>query len=525
MKHRILMVIPNSDLRDYVLDVLEERFNGSDIKMEIVKEDTFQDAIDKCGDPNPYSLVISQLHIARHRKAPLVETDTLGLKLFRELSVKGAAVPGILLTPYLLEKLETQVRQLPDICLVIEGNEWDERIVKFAERAFNGPVPSVSKTGPPCATTTKKHKKVRLEVYIYPYEGTWLISFVGCGGVPCNPKPHILRVNPTEINSIREKGNRLDETLDKDGKDHPDWVERLSEIGKNLVQEIIRNNQETMGYYRWLSGQVGGSEHFSIRFSTSEEAYPLLLEAILVPESKTSDDFWMLKAPICRHVDVGDTVLWPLFEDPEGEEFTQKINCLIIEADTCGWIKDCNLALDKIDNISKESKRLEDKLKSRPGQCHVHRISGQACTKERVRELLTNGERQWHLVHYAGHSLYQDKGYVFFPKDGMPDPVEIRIFGQWLRLARTRLIYLSGCQSCKIDFVRELARNGVPSALGFRWKINDEKAAGHADIFYDNLFKERSLEEALLKTRQKVWETNPDHRMWAAPVLMMQAHQ
>lgn len=528
MKHRVLLVIPNCDLRDYVLNILKDRFQNSQIKIEIDKEETFQDAVDKCGPPNPYRLVISQLHIARRRKAPLVEKEMLGLNLFRKLSAMGVSVPGILLTPFVEERLKAEVQKLSGVHLVLEGNGWEDRIAEFAQNAFTGSATTEPKAQPPGIPGAKNPKKVRLEFYIYPYEGTWQIHFIGYGGVLCNPKPYILRINPSEINSIREKVNLLDENLDREDIEYSEWKERLSEIGKNLVQEIIRNNQETLTYYCRLRGEVGGCEHFNLRFSTSEEAYPLLLEAILVPDSRKKDDFWMLKAPICRHVDMGDPELWPLFEDPESDEFTQGINCLIIESDAHGWIEKFDITLKELKNISTEAKKLEEKFQSlekayRIGR--IERLSGQDCTKERVKELLTSDE-QWHLVHYAGHSLHRGKdGYVFFLKDGKPDPVEIQFFGGWLRQAKTRLIYLSGCQSCKIAFVRELAQNGVPSAIGFRWKIDDEMAAGHANIFYDNLFRERSLEEAFLKTRQKVWETNSGHQIWAAPVLMMQAHR
>jgi hypothetical protein len=527
MKHKVLLVLPNFELRDYVLDVLEDHFRGSDIKMKIDKEETFQDALDKCASSIPYSLVISQLHIARRRKEPLVEKEMLGLNLFRELSARGGAVPGILLTPFVEERLNTEVQRMRGVRLVPEGEGWEDRIAEVAEYAFNGLAAAGPRSQPPGASGAKSHKKVRLEFSIYPYEGTWHLHFIGYGGVLCNPRPYILRVNPTEINDIRDKVNRLDEKLDQEDIEYSDWKESLSEIGKNLVQEIIRNNQETLATYCRLRGEVGGCENFNLRFSTGEEAYPLLLEAILVPDSRKKDDFWMLKAPICRHVDFGDPELWPLFEDPERDELTQKINCLIIEANAHGWIKEFDISLKELKKISTEARDLKKKFYRFKEAYRIGRIewlAGQDCTKERVKEVLTCGE-QWHLVHYAGHSLHRDKGYVFFLKDGKPDPVDIRYFSLWLRLAQTRLIYLSGCQSCKISFVRELAQNGVPSAIGFRWKIDDKMAAGHADIFYDNLFKERSLENAFLKTRQKVWETNEDHQIWAAPVLMMQAHR
>ena len=68
----------------------------------------------------------------------------------------------------------------------------------------------------------------------------------------------------------------------------------------------------------------------------------------------------------------------------------------------------------------------------------------------------------------------------------------------------------------------ELARQKIPAIIGFRWDIIDDQAAEHARIFYKYLFKEKSLEYAFLKTRTDMYNRDDKHRIWAAPILIMQ---
>jgi hypothetical protein len=525
MKHKLLMIIPNTDMRDLILDVLDDHFKAMGIDMVIDKEETFQDAIQRCRQSEPYSLIISHLHIAKHRKAPLVEDEMLGLLLFRELSVTATA--GILLTPIIDNRLLGQIRELPRTSLVCESDGWKEQICEIAEQILSGkaagaPQPPLSSAG-----SVKKHKKVRIDIYIDLHKDTWQIVFNGDGGMICDPKPRLLRVDLDKIHKIGMKESWVDESKAK----YPMWVEILKDIGEELVRQILENNPEALKYYTELCDEVGGCEYFSLRFITSEEAYPLPLEAILVPEYRQVNDFWMLKAPVTRRVDVGGVKLWPLFENPESEGNAVQINCLIIEADVHGYVQigDQDFELEKLYNVAEEANQLEKRLLDHRTEYRIgciKRIPDKmtACTKENVEAWLTNGE-QWHLVHYAGHSFHQDKGFVFFPDNGTAGAVDIQDFSQWLRMAKTRLIYLSSCQSSKVKFAHEMARRGVPAAIGFRWNIDDRKAAEHADRFYDNLFKERSLENAFLRTRQQVQRIDPKHIIWAAPVLMMQAHR
>jgi CHAT domain-containing protein len=132
-------------------------------------------------------------------------------------------------------------------------------------------------------------------------------------------------------------------------------------------------------------------------------------------------------------------------------------------------------------------------------------------------------EGPWHLIHYAGHSFVNDDGdgYLFFPGPNLPNPVKISTLKPYMcDVAKVRFMYLSSCKSSKDDFIFQLASQGVPAILGFRWSIEDEKAKEFALEFYKDLFEFRSLDRAFLDARCYVHKY-PDNRIWAAPMLIL----
>ena len=355
----------------------------------------------------------------------------------------------------------------------------------------------------------------------------------GTGGVICDPEPHVMNVD-IDMEWVKDHN----ESVSKLREIHPNWETLLQDIGKRLVKEIIENNPRTLRFYKDLRGKAGGNENFRIRFTMDEEAFFLPVEAIFEPEYQKKDDFWMLKAPICRRVRVqAAQEIWPLFEDDHGRLSNKKINCLIIEADVKGYNSEVNTVLENLENVKQEAEALKGFLEKNKEEFHIGEIQclpdgEMECSRENVKKILTSG-RRWDLVHYAGHSFLKkpdDKnpkglGYVFLHGDRISDAVNIELFAQWLRCAKTRLIFLSSCKSSEVQFVQKLAKIGVASAWGFRWDIQDADAAEHASIFYENLFAERSLEYAFLKTRQEVREKKPEQIIWAAPVLVMQTRK
>jgi hypothetical protein len=65
----------------------------------------------------------------------------------------------------------------------------------------------------------------------------------------------------------------------------------------------------------------------------------------------------------------------------------------------------------------------------------------------------------------------------------------------------------------------------VPAVLGFRWDLNDRRAAVFAEVFYDRLIRgDLTLGGAFAETRRYFWKlSGRRNSIWAAPVLIMQS--
>jgi CHAT domain-containing protein len=90
-------------------------------------------------------------------------------------------------------------------------------------------------------------------------------------------------------------------------------------------------------------------------------------------------------------------------------------------------------------------------------------------------------------------------------------------------LRRSKLVYLSSCNSGNAGFALEAARQGIPAVVGFRWSVRDDYADIHARLFYRTLFKERAIDTALWKTRRAMHRRRRGDRTWASSMLVMQS--
>ncbi len=215
------------------------------------------------------------------------------------------------------------------------------------------------------------------------------------------------------------------------------------------------------------------------------------------------------------------------------------INCLIIESAVEGQVSGDFPNFGPLSNVPEEAKWLQNFLKGKEQVKPIVKVDRVLRIQEKnvpkgksfhqyVREILRE-DCLWHIVHYAGHSYYDDKehkGYVIFPgpRGGKVhgEAVEIERFAQWLRDS-TCFIYLSSCHSSESNIVFELAKEGVPAIVGFRWDIDDKRAAEHARVFYTDLLAgSQSLDYAFLKARQETYESCNKDKTWAAPMLILQ---
>lgn len=525
MGSRILVVIHDRYMRDFVYEQLDAYFDEQGPSNLVDTAKNVNEA-GKRTDNCVYSAIVIHLHLAKNRKSSLVEEEMLGLNFLQKLKGNGIETPCVLLMPIVTNEILSRISALPSTFpLMVGEQDWEDRIVEVVQNATKLKVATNEPEKTKRHLLEKPSGKVNLDIFVDAQQKNWTLVAKGVGDIICDPKPHVVYVNID-----MERVQVADEAVYKLKESYPHWEYQFQEIGENLVRQIMENNPNTMKFYKTLKGKAGGNENFNIRFSMEENDFSLPVEAILEPDYQRHDDFWMLKAPICRRVDVKSLEdRWPLFEDERQGAEHQPINCLIIEADVDGYNEKIGSELKHLVNVKNEADVLENLLVKNKTKYNIREIKRlpdekDPCTPAKVREILTSGQR-WDMVHYAGHSYHNENGYVFFPDTPNFQEVEINRFAQWLREAKIRLIYLSSCESSKVKFVHKLAESGVPSVLGFRWDIDDAKAAEHAEIFYEQLFAERSLENAFLKTRQKVHDKNPEHIIWASPVLVMQARR
>jgi hypothetical protein len=246
----------------------------------------------------------------------------------------------------------------------------------------------------------------------------------------------------------------------------------------------------------------------------------------------------MLHAPIYRTIRDCPGNQYPLFHEDDADMRGRPINVLIVESPTEGTITlhGFEKQLCRLENVVTECKFLKDYLHllKRTGQANIGEVeliswkNKKELMKEQVRKALEEGNRSWHVVHYAGHSYFDHRtqsGHVFFPGPGKAiDKVKVDLLSLWLRNAKTRFIFLSSCHSSEAGFVFAMASQHIPAIVGFRWDIDDDMAYEYTQIFYKELLagKKQSLEYAFLNARKKIYAMHENNPIWAAPVLVIQ---
>jgi hypothetical protein len=466
---------------------------------------------------HPYDLLISHLNLpARENSVP---EATGGLTLVQILRKKGILTPAILLSDFVDVNLQGAIDSLERCQILIEGGQdWETKLI--------GRCREILLTNEVGRTGTEKKLSGKVDIYI-DIEHTPLGSYQMTGPAGFNVPNADLILNAWIMKDLVQRSKNVIHQR------RQDWEKELKAIGTYLLHEFFMQNYNFSQEFKELLHRAGGEENVRIRFVVEKTVHPIALEALI----DEKEDFWMLHAPIYRTVQV-DAVKSTLFSDDFIRE-RHPINCLIIEAEADGIvnIQGKELTLGRLKNVHKEGAFLSRFLKNKAadfGIARVERLGAKGpkgSSLEKVRTVLTE-QGPWELVHFSGHSHYDDagdkgKGYVFFPGETGPEALEIDNFAQFLRYkADTRFVYLSSCESSAADFTFALAKQGIPAIVGFRWEIDDDKAAEYAEIFYRILFeKSKKLEYAFLETRKKMYEKYQDNRIWAAAILIIQVDE
>ena len=127
-------------------------------------------------------------------------------------------------------------------------------------------------------------------------------------------------------------------------------------------------------------------------------------------------------------------------------------------------------------------------------------------TIERLRDFVAG--QQDRVVHFMGHGGQTGKGAIlcFEQEDGTLEIVTASELAQRLR-GPTFLVTLDACKSAApgvthfSNLAASLVRMKIPYALGMRFSIYDDDALTFSKVFYGNLARGTSVEEALLQAR------------------------
>jgi hypothetical protein len=439
-----------------------------------------------------YDLIITPLHIRENERAPLAE-DRRGLKLLQWMNANGRKIPGLLIVPAGVE-------------VQLSGGEWAANFFQILTNASW------------ITSVTQRVKEIiynipvrRLEIEINLTQRThWQYSFRGVGFYQAEG---FLEVDERTVYNLVELSRGL--------ASKKRWTTLLRSIGDQLMTHLVTGNMEFGMQLGEALVRAGGPRNARILFVVERNVHDMALEALPVPGSRGR--YWMLEAPFCRRLGPAGSGK-DLFSG-------QEMNCLIIDASVSGWVTELKVWLDELSSVSLECRDLADflnELKS-SGKLNIGKVEllrvddtpGSFAT--RVKQMLES--RSWDLVHYAGHSYYDEaseRGYVFFPDpdNGSIEKIDSRRFSDWLR--RANLVYFSSCDSGAGAFVFELADRRVSNIIGFRWSINDKYAREYAGEFYERLFERRSIETAFLAARRCMYEAHEDDPIWAAPLLIEQ---
>jgi len=522
MSIKILIVFHNPDQADRVKEILEEQLTSDahDVFVDLVRNESR--AREKLRT-KWYDLLITHLHIPVDKETPLREDEKRGLKLIQALQRENQIfIPNVLVLVKEDSELFTEVKDLSKCSVIYEGEHFGEQLLNL----FKGG--GLSQLG-----EIREQEICNLDVEFSPDKGdkrNWHYKLSGRIREMHYRDDGVLRIDLETMEDLASRSKNI-QTI-------TDWEKELHAIGRTLTKELFKNNPTFDTSFAKVEWLVAEKANIRFRFQVAKEFHPIVLEA-LIKKVGDEDRYWMLSAPIYRRLDIPGEVYLPLFQKEKPEQ--EKINCLIIQADVEGYLpglKDeqgLDLELVKLLNIEEECEWLQNYLLTHQAEFNLGKIvkvtepPGELSFSEHVRNLLET--EYWHLVHYAGHSFYDDKhgeGYVFFPTKEPAiervEKVEIEEFSCWLRRAKNRFIYLSSCRSSKEDFVLEIASKRIPAVIGYRWDIDDDKAAEHAKFFYKHLFEgKRSLEYAFLETRKIMHRDNRENRVWASPMLIMQS--
>jgi hypothetical protein len=308
------------------------------------------------------------------------------------------------------------------------------------------------------------------------------------------------------------------------------WGDIFYGLGRSIVAGFCEDNPMFGEQLRAGMEDAGGLSNTRVTFIVADALYEIALEAISSPVAELPEP-WMIHAPLVRSIAGVVPADTQLFDGPP-----RPLRCLILCADASGVVdtlqengRPLNLAvLPHVRKECEEVRRLFSRVAHQLLFEEPRVVGGDDATpltQERLFDVLRE-PTPWDIVHFAGHSYHSrdNPGQASLIVGERDKPVAVRINEVAPYLRRSKLVYLSSCNSGNAGFAFEAAQQGIPAIVGFRWGVRDDYADIHARLFYRKLFKDRAIDTALWKTRRAMHRFMRDDRTWASSMLVMQSH-
>src|SRR5215472_10047000 len=515
---KILAVHPDADMLDLMGSAIGDKFPD----LVTVKERNLASAREQCRAENGddrFCLIIANNSIAADTRTPRNDNENKGVELLESLPSLGHQdVPTILMAPSVTNALLATVQQLKNCSLLLMDHSagFEEALLSAVGRSLGASQASEAEEEP---------AQVRVVVSLNLEKQTFEYEMKGVGFIYSTPRA------PLQVDSLGFK--RLLNRSRRAGDNANDWEQELLEIGQDLGTLLLYGNPGFLRALHDAQAKAGGSERKSICFDIDRSVYPAALEALTEPGEER---FWMLEVPMYRRLTRSGQIALdrPVLFHRRARGGPEPFSALVIESPASGVVENLTdkqgkkLFLQPLGNVKEECDAVEAALSARARPFRRVRpedVPEGVSFRTYLKDVLKEGN--WDLVHYAGHSYYDEssgKGYLLLPGPFVEE-LDVELFNTYLDRARTRFIYLSGCQSSETGFVFEFARLPIPGVLGFRWPIHDQAALDFAKQFYQNLFSKSSgpcLEHAFLSTRRAIREIHKQDKIWAAAMLILQ---
>jgi CHAT domain-containing protein len=344
---------------------------------------------------------------------------------------------------------------------------------------------------------------------------------------------------PRFINMESDETLRVDvSTYDRDAKNafaSKEWRASAVGLGKRLFSEVFGAHPNVLGEYRGALEAANKELHLCFEAGPGDVRLPL--EFLYDKSGDGGDDFMIRNHPVYHSVQgirPRTQAICPKFLN-EFAKSGQKLRVLLLGSNTGGLEAVDREVADLKELIQMEFNNLG--LEVEVPTC----LQTKDATIHRVREVLA--KNRFHILHYAGHSSYEEdrperSGLWFWEnpnEKGQREILTANELGDLLPSSGVQFVYLNSCHGTATGGVEQLANNfclglahailraGVSSVLGHHFPVPDHGAALLASKFYHALADCGRLSTALYRARRDVSTQQPRNSAWLSPVLLQQA--